>query len=144
MSALEDALFWQLRVTRQPLPEREVCLIPGRRFRWDFVWREPQYRLTVEVQGGTWSKVRGAHSRGKGQARDAEKQALATLAGYRCLTVTSDQIRSGQALGWIAKALNGGNEAPQDGREAAGRPAETRSNAKTDAPTSKRASKRRA
>lgn len=101
MSKLEDKLTLQCRLVGLPPPDREVKLIPGRRYRWDLVWQAQ--RVVVEIQGGTWS--RGAHSRGVGQARDAEKQALATLAGYRCLSVTSDQIRSGQAVGWIEALL---------------------------------------
>ncbi len=105
-SKLEAALLQQIALCGLPAPEREVRLIEGRRYRWDMVWRAQ--RLAVEVQGATWT--RGAHSRGKGQARDAEKQALATLAGYRCLSVTSDQVRSGQAVEWIGKALNAPRE----------------------------------
>jgi hypothetical protein len=119
MSQLEDRLAFQCRAVGLPAPEREVRLIPGRRFRWDFVWRQlvagpwGSEGLAVEVQGGTWSRTRGAHSRGAGQSRDAEKLALATLAGWRCLTVTADQIRSGVAVGWIERAL-----AIADGKEA--------------------------
>lgn len=111
MSRLEDTLLFQIRACGLPMPEREVYLIPGRRFRWDCVWAEQ--RLALEVQGGTWSRIRGAHSRGAGQARDAEKLALATLAGWRCLAVTTDQIRSGVAVGWIERGL-----AIADGKEA--------------------------
>lgn len=100
-SKLEAELLRQIGLCDLPAPDREVRLIPGRKFPWDFVWRAQ--RLCVEVQGGTWTQ--GAHSRGAGQSRDAEKQALATLAGWRCLTVTGDQIRSGAAVGWIAQAL---------------------------------------
>jgi very-short-patch-repair endonuclease len=105
-SKLETDLLQQVGLAGLPMPEREVRLIPDRRFRWDFVWRSA--RLTVEIQGGTW--VQGAHSRGAGQARDAKKQTLAVMAGWRCLVVTSDQIRSGEALGWIEEALKGARE----------------------------------
>jgi very-short-patch-repair endonuclease len=100
-SKLEAALLQQITLCRLPTPERNVRLIEGRLFTWDFVWRAQ--RVCLEVQGGTWSQ--GAHSRGAGQARDAKKQALATLAGWRCLAVTTDQIRSGEAIRWIEQAL---------------------------------------
>jgi very-short-patch-repair endonuclease len=106
-SKLEAALDQQIQLLQLPQPKREVRLVPGRQFRWDRVWRVQ--RLAVEIQGGTWKQ--GAHSRGAGQARDAKKQALATLAGWRCLSVTADQIRSGEAVAWIEQAL----QAPQEG-----------------------------
>jgi very-short-patch-repair endonuclease len=104
-SKLEAELLQQITLCRLPVPESQVPLIPGRKFAWDLVWRAQ--RVCLEVQGGTWT--RGAHSRGAGQARDAKKQALATLAGWRCLAVTTDQIRSGEAIRWIEQAL----KAPQ-------------------------------
>ena len=100
-SKLEQALLGQLALLGVAAPEREVCLIPGRKYRFDMIWAEA--RLAVEVQGGTWSQ--GAHSRGGGQARDCEKAALATLLGWRCLAVTVDQVRSGAAAVWIQQAL---------------------------------------
>lgn len=101
MSALEDTLALHIRAKRLQIPEREYLAIPGRRFRFDFAW--PRFRLLVEVQGGTWGK--GAHSSGLGIARDCEKGNLATLAGWRCLTVTTDQIRAGKAIEWIEQAM---------------------------------------
>lgn len=102
MSALEDALAFQIRVAGLPAPEREVQLVPERRFRWDFVWREPK-PLVVEVDGGTW--VNGGHNRGKQIASDAEKSALAAILGYRFFRVTGDQVHSGAALDWLIRAL---------------------------------------
>lgn len=101
MSELEDILAQQIAWAHLPEPIREYKAIPGRRFRWDFCWHE--FRLLLEVQGGVWSK--GSHSSGAGINRDTEKLNLATLEGFRCLHVTSNQIRSGQALKWIQQAL---------------------------------------
>lgn len=101
MSALEDTLEWQFRMAGLPPPEREFRAIPGRRYRWDFAFRAA--RLLVEVQGGVWTG--GKHGRGSGIAKDAEKLAEATLAGWRVLVCTSDQIRSGKALDWVQRAL---------------------------------------
>lgn len=87
----------QIRMAGLPDPVREFKAILGRRFRWDFAW--PEHKLLVEVQGGIWQ--RGGHSTGKGITRDAEKLNLASLAGYRSLAFTADQIRGGQALAWL-------------------------------------------
>lgn len=81
--------------------EFEFAAVPGRRFRWDIAFKEK--RLLIEVNGGIWHK--GGHSTGKGITRDCEKNNLAVLLGYRCLAVTADHIKSGQALKWILEAL---------------------------------------
>jgi len=98
MSDLENALAMQIKWAKLPEPEREFCrAIPGRKFRFDFAW--PEFRLLVEVQGGTW--INGGHSSGSGIARDCEKGNLATLAGWKVLHVTGDQIRSGIAIQFL-------------------------------------------
>jgi very-short-patch-repair endonuclease len=104
VSALEDRLVAQIRAAGLPMPERERCLIPGRRFRCDLIWAGP--RLVVEVDGGTF--VAGRHSRGSGQAQDAEKHNLLTLLGWRVLRVTTPHVRDGSALRWITDALEKG------------------------------------
>ena len=101
MSALEDLLFGQIKLCGLPEPIREHLAIPGRRFRFDFYWPEP--KLLVEVQGGVWSK--GGHTSGIGMNRDSEKMNLAVLLGFRCLSVTSNQIKSGKAVAWIKEAV---------------------------------------
>jgi very-short-patch-repair endonuclease len=101
MSDLEDRLLLHIRAAGLPMPERELMLIPGRKFRCDLAW--PAHRLVVEIDGGTFT--RGRHSQGMGQATDAEKRNLLVLAGYRVLTVTTLHVRSGAALGWIEQAL---------------------------------------
>jgi len=100
-SHLEETLLYQIRIAGLPTPTREFKAVIGRRFRWDFAFEHQ--KLLVEVQGGIWTK--GKHSTGVGITRDAEKLNFATCAGWRCLCVTGDQIKSGQALRWIQKAL---------------------------------------
>lgn len=101
MSALEDDLVFQVRALGLPAPEREVALIPGRRWRWDLVWRH--LLVCAEIQGGTW--VQGAHSRGQGQRRDAQKQNAVVLAGWTPFVFTPDMVRSGEAVETLAEAL---------------------------------------
>lgn len=99
--ALERVLRFQLRAAGldDGLAE-QVRFHPLRRWRWDFGW--PAERLAVEVDGGLY--IRGAHSRPAGQLRDMAKQNEAVLAGWRVLRVTREHLRSGEALGWIARA----------------------------------------
>ena len=79
--------------------EREVCLIPGRKWRWDF----RVGNLAIEVQGQTWTK--GAHSSGSGILRDCQKLNAAVLAGYRPLIFTTQMVVSGEAIDTILHAI---------------------------------------
>ncbi len=58
LSALEEQFALQIRALKLPEPEREVCLIPGRKFRCDFVWREQ--KVVFEGNGCSW--VKAGHS----------------------------------------------------------------------------------
>ena len=100
-SKLEDALLGQIVQAGIVPVIREFVAIKGRRFRWDFWF--PDDNLLVEVQGGVWGK--GGHSTGAGITKDCEKLNLATIAGYRQLHVTGNQIKGGEALGWIQEAI---------------------------------------
>ncbi len=60
MSKLEEVFARQLEEKNIPF-ERELMLIPGRRFRFDFVFEYA--KLVAEIEGGTWSG--GRHTRGK-------------------------------------------------------------------------------
>jgi len=102
MSHLEDKLGDQMVAARIE-HEKEVMVIPGRRFRWDFRVGPPSKKLLVEVQGAIW--VKGGHSTGTGISRDAEKLNLATLAGWRTLVLTAEMIKDGRGLRWIQEAL---------------------------------------
>jgi very-short-patch-repair endonuclease len=68
-----------------------------RRWRWDFC--QPESKLLIEVDGGTYSG--GRHVQGAGYEADCEKQAFALVNGWRVLRVTGKQVRSGLALKWI-------------------------------------------
>lgn len=84
-----------------PAPELEVRFHPTRKWRADYLWREP--KLIVEVDGGVF--VSGRHSRGAGVEKDCEKFAEAMVLGYRVLRVTTRHVRDGRAVGWIERLL---------------------------------------
>jgi very-short-patch-repair endonuclease len=68
--------------------DREVKLVPGRKFRCDFFeWRS---NVVIELEGGHW--VSGRHTRGKGFQDDCEKYLLITLEGYTIFRLTDKQI----------------------------------------------------
>ena len=78
---------------------REVQVIPGRKYRFDFMIGQ----LLIEVQGGIWQP--GGHSTGAGISRDAEKTILAQLEGYMVFPITAEYIKSGEALRWVQRAI---------------------------------------
>lgn len=84
-----------------PMPEAEVRIIPGRRYRWDFAW--PAAKVCLEVQGGVWSG--GAHGRGWGVTRDQEKLNLASVAGWRTLQRQPRQVMTAQTADWLREML---------------------------------------
>lgn len=99
MSDLEDKLTFQLTAADIPF-EREVKVIPGRKFRFDFAITGTKY--LVEVNGSTWVPNTG-HTSGNGLRRDYEKGNLAEVLGYHVLTFTADMVNSGEALKVIEK-----------------------------------------
>jgi len=101
-SELEYTLRYMIALSGLPAPEQEVCLIPGRRFRVDFLWREQ--KLVVEAEGAVWTQ--GRHTRGGGYSADCEKYNLLTLAGYRVLRFTTATVLDGTAVTMIRQALN--------------------------------------
>lgn len=95
-------LALMLRAERIPF-EREYLAVPGRKLRWDFFVAPG---LLIEVQGGVWNHGKSAHSNGAGLTRDAEKASLAAAHGYRQITATTAQVKSGEALAWIKQAMD--------------------------------------
>jgi len=105
MTDLEALLLWQLKDAGLPEPTVQFKAIADRRYRWDFAY--PDYRLLIEVQGGTWVANTG-HTSGRGVARDCEKANLATVNGWRVLLFTGDMVKDGTALDTIIKAMEAG------------------------------------
>lgn len=81
--------------------EREFRFHPVRKWRFDFAF--PAQKVAVEVQGGVF--VGGRHARGTGITNDAEKFSVAAGLGWRVLPVTPAQVKSGDALQWIERAV---------------------------------------
>ena len=104
-SALEDLFASQLDAAGLTGYVREFQAIPGRKFRFDFCWK--QQRLLVEINGGTYNG--GAHGRGVGINRDYEKGNLAVVNNWRVLSFDTKQVKSGAALEVVEKLIGGGN-----------------------------------
>jgi very-short-patch-repair endonuclease len=101
-SKYEQRLIIQIVETGLPRPERQARLIEGRRFSCDFTWRAA--RVVCEVEGGSF--MAGRHTRGASFRQDCEKYNLLALAGWLVLRVTDEHIRTGDAIAWIAEALD--------------------------------------
>ena len=75
----------------------------GRQWSSDFAW--PTLKLLCEVDGGVWRQGGGAHSHPTNIVRDMEKQNDAALLGFLVLRFTTDQIKNGQALTFLARVM---------------------------------------
>jgi very-short-patch-repair endonuclease len=84
-----------------PDPVRELRFHPVRRWRFDLAF--PDALVAVEVDGGSW--VGGRHTSGVGFEGDCVKVSEAAALGWRVLRVTPRHVTSGEALGWVERAL---------------------------------------
>lgn len=91
----ECALALHLRAHKIDF-DREVYLIPGRKWRVDFFLKPS---LVIEVEGGSWQI--GRHQRPGGFEADIDKYNALTIAGYSVLRFTTRMILSGKALNTI-------------------------------------------
>lgn len=99
-SYLENILYTCLKcIDGMKKPEREYCFSKQRKFRFDFAY--PNKKLAIEISGNIWH--RGGHSSGKGLIRDAEKNNLAILEGWRVLIYTEWHIN--HALSSVLKQI---------------------------------------
>lgn len=91
----------QIRAAGLPKPVREHAPIADRGWRIDFAW--PDQLVACEVEGGIYT--RGRHTRPQGFNDDAEKYNTLAIAGWVVIRVTTDHIKSGQALAWLRRAV---------------------------------------
>jgi very-short-patch-repair endonuclease len=99
---LADALAWQLKTVGQKMWVREYRFHSIRRWRIDIA--NPLLKLAVECEGAGPGGL-GRHQRPAGFEADCEKYAELAIAGWRLIRVTGKQIKSGQALQWIERAI---------------------------------------
>lgn len=91
----------QCQLAGLPIPDMEVRFHPERRWRFDYCWAH--LRLAMEVEGGAF--VGGRHTRGAGFVKDLEKYTEAAILGYRIIRVTPKQVKNGEALTLVQRAL---------------------------------------
>lgn len=95
----EEELARHLRVYNIPF-EREACLIPGRKWRVDFLI---QPSLVIEVEGGIWQV--GRHQRAAGFVADCRKYNRLAMGGYSVLRFTTCMIQSGEAINTVLQLV---------------------------------------
>lgn len=106
-----DALVVQCRMLKLDAPVLEHRFWEGRRFAFDLAW--PEKMLACEVEGIVYPTkdgdafVKGRHASVTGFTRDCAKYAEALCLGWRVLRVVPAQVTSGEAVGWIQRALGG-------------------------------------
>jgi very-short-patch-repair endonuclease len=84
-------------------PEREVKIIEGREWRFDFWF--PKQRIAVEIEGGTiYGKSR--HSRGEGFENDARKYNAVVITGIKLLRFTTAMVESAEAIDYVRSLLS--------------------------------------
>ena len=93
----EDALAQQMSLLGLPLPQRQYKFAaPERKFRADFCW--PDRKLIIEVEGQ-------AHSIRAQREADIARRQWCHFHGWTVLSVSSKQVRSGEAIEIVRKAL---------------------------------------
>ena len=83
--------------------ERELKLIPGRAYRFDFVHLKG--KVAIEIHGGNYKSERSGHSTSGGLKRDYEKANLVQLAGYNLFALDSIMVRQEAWYHWIAAQI---------------------------------------
>ena len=97
-SQLEVLFAQQISALGLPEPVRQFKgAVPGRKYRIDFCW--PEHRICLEVQGM-------AHRIRERFLADCEKVSLLTLAGWRVLLASGDDVRSGRAATWLTALVS--------------------------------------
>lgn len=84
-----------------PEPEFEFC--PGRKWRFDWLFRKGRRKVALEVQGGLF--IRGRHTQGAALLKEYEKLSEAAILGYRVVFCTPKDIESGAAFALVKRAL---------------------------------------
>jgi very-short-patch-repair endonuclease len=101
-SELEALFEFQLRAVLGVTDfVREYRFHPVRKFRFDFAW--PERKIAVEIDGGTWA--RGRHTQGAGFARDAVKNNLALMDGWRVFHFDADMVKSTAAIEFMREVF---------------------------------------
>lgn len=99
-----DLLAFQLTAVGLTDWRREFCFHPERKWRLDLCF--PEQRLGVEIEGFAAGGKAGRHQRLGGFSADCHKYSELAIMGWRLIRCTTRQVKSGEALQWIERALH--------------------------------------
>lgn len=85
--------------------DREVELVPGRKFRFDFVHLPT--KTAIEIQGAVFARGRKGHTSASGISRDAEKIVLCQLCGFLIWPLTEMNMRHQGFMDLLESRLRG-------------------------------------
>jgi very-short-patch-repair endonuclease len=100
-SELEETFVIRLLSHNIPNHVRQYRFAPPRKWAFDFAW--PEYKVAIEIEGGTW--INGRHNRGKGFEMDCEKYNAATLLGWRVFRFTSTHLKTNYPILTLQSSL---------------------------------------
>ncbi len=109
MSAHLD-LVTQCKMYKLPKPVAEYRFDKKRRWKIDYAFIE--YKLAIEVEGGSWLPGGGRHNRPIGFLLDLEKYNNLTLLGWSLLRFTPGMMNSGEAIEIIKEWFKEGGIKP--------------------------------
>lgn len=98
-SEAEESFFLSIRAFKYPVPEREFLFLPGRKYRFDFAWKD--HKVALEVEGGLYQG--GRHTSITGFEGDCIKYALAAQVGWKVYRFSTGQVLKGIALMFMEK-----------------------------------------
>lgn len=107
-SGYELNLIFQIKALKLPAPVAQYRFAPPRRWTFDLCW--PDRRLACEVEGGIFIRGGGRHNRAQGFEKDCEKYSEAAIRGFAVLRVTTGQVKRGDAVRLIERALQASRE----------------------------------
>lgn len=99
-----EQFFMFCRAFGLPKPTPEFRFHPKRKWRFDYYFGGER-KIALEVEGAVWTG--GRHTRGAGFLGDVEKYNEAAILGFTVLRCTPDQVRSGEALKIVKRAMEG-------------------------------------
>lgn len=75
---------------------------PARLWAFDYAW--PEFKIALEVEGGTWNG--GRHVTGQGYENDCRKYNAAAIDGWLLIRVTTTMIRRHEVVPYLRRAFN--------------------------------------
>lgn len=104
LSIGEETLALHLRAHKIDF-QREVALIPGRKWRVDFYL--PLRDVAIEVEGGIW--IQGRHNRASSIEADFRKYNALAHIGVKVLRFSTAMVESGEAIANVRDFLDSGH-----------------------------------